>query len=506
MSLQREFLHHADLAKAAEEALANVDKLRVGGFFQEAFEVCATLARPGPWECPKAGLNYQKICDLLPMLAWLNGAICPALPGQPMRKPAQLAQWARQEQRQHLAHLVIADRLQRAPAGAGWTRDALESLKAPPDAKEGMAFALFLTDLHWILKDRLRKQLQLQPVELMPPEVLRFTPVRTAADIQVAPEAEASDHGYLMDLLHRQLQHFEGGYLGEQCFVLSVALDLAAGHRAEAVARLKQFSNSQVGKLAIDYPIRLWEPYVDILRSGELAPSIGLDAAGVDAWMVEFRSRSLHTLAATEQPADFDWTSALHRFRDNVLLELGDPEEAENAAGMLSYHAPVSAQLIAVAERRECFVPPVDEAALANLEARLGTGLPPSYRRFLATTDGLFAGNRISLLPAADVDWFRRRDPHAVSVWMQNTDDEADDEQYATYGPDQDCIHMRPRHLASALQVSTSLDGDVLLLVSDVRFGEEWEAWFLGAKNPGAFRYRSFAEMIQETLFKWVED
>ena len=59
---------------------------------------------------------------------------------------------------------------------------------------------------------------------------------------------------------------------------------------------------------------------------------------------------------------------------------------------------------------------------------------------------------------------------------------------------------MRPRHLRMALQVSTELDGDVLLLVPGVRFGAEWEAWFLGAKNPGAYRYRSFADMFRAVV------
>jgi len=68
----------------------------------------------------------------------------------------------------------------------------------------------------------------------------------------------------------------------------------------------------------------------------------------------------------------------------------------------------------------------------------------------------------------------------------------------AVYGADQDCVHMRARHLRRALQVSASCDGDVLLLVPAVRFGDEWEAWFLGAKNPGAFRFKSFRALMDQ--------
>lgn len=216
-------------------------------------------------------------------------------------------------------------------------------------------------------------------------------------------------------------------------------------------------------------------------------------------------TRRQDALGPHASSATFDWPAALLKQCDQLRLDLAEEEELENAIGMLEFHSPISSALIERAGRREFTAPGLDDAAIATLEARLGTRLPRSYRAFLQTTDGLFAGGHLSLLPAADVEWFVTLEPETVAIWEQDKE-ETTDEQYATYGPEQDCIHMRTRHLRSALQVSTSIDGDVLLLVPDVRFGDEWEAWFFGAKNPGAYRYRSFAEMVEDTLFRWTTD
>ncbi|HJU39177.1 MAG TPA: SMI1/KNR4 family protein [Tahibacter sp.] len=193
------------------------------------------------------------------------------------------------------------------------------------------------------------------------------------------------------------------------------------------------------------------------------------------------------------------WTALIARFADAQIERVEATSDMHDVAEMLMYHQPVSDALVERADNGECTAPGFDEAALVALENRLGTSLPPSYRRFLAATDGLVVASHVSLLPASDVDWYRLLDPESVESWQSN--DEATDAQYDVYGPAQDCIHMRTRHLYGALQISTSIDGDVLLLVPAVRFGDEWEAWFLGAKNPGAVRYRSFADMVDALFF-----
>lgn len=192
------------------------------------------------------------------------------------------------------------------------------------------------------------------------------------------------------------------------------------------------------------------------------------------------------------------WPALLAEYSRRRAQALADPETASMVAGMAEHHLPLSPVLVERAQRFEFTADGAGEERIAALESRLGLRLPKSYREFLAASDGLFGGF-VMLLPVDQVDWLRELEPDMIKGWVDEVN-EATDEQYARYGPDQDCIFMRPRHLRTALQISTSIDGDVLLLIPEVRFGDEWEAWFLGAKNPGAYRYRSFAELFDEVL------
>lgn len=199
-----------------------------------------------------------------------------------------------------------------------------------------------------------------------------------------------------------------------------------------------------------------------------------------------------------------DWPKQLQDYARRRAAALSDPDTAEHVAAIAQCHLPRSDDLIERAQRLQFTAPGLDETALAALESRLGATLPPSYRDFLRASDGLCSAF-LMLLPGQEVGWLRDIDPETIDGWCDN-DDEASDAEYAVYGPAQDCIHMRTRHLHNALQISTNIDGDVLLLIPDVRFGEEWEAWHLGAKNPGAYRYRSFTELFQEAVLPHADD
>ena len=61
---------------------------------------------------------------------------------------------------------------------------------------------------------------------------------------------------------------------------------------------------------------------------------------------------------------------------------------------------------------------------------------------------------------------------------------------------------MREEYLQTALEISSdSDDGDIYLLIPEViNLEGEWEAWHFGNKLPGANRYRSFYELMQQAL------
>ena len=109
----------------------------------------------------------------------------------------------------------------------------------------------------------------------------------------------------------------------------------------------------------------------------------------------------------------------------------------------------------------------------------------------------------LQLWSTEEVEWFATRNQNWIDGWKQ-TDDEklptVPDDLYFVYTQEQDCINLRTEYLQNALEISSdSRDGDIFLLIPEVIFDDgEWEAWHFGSKLPGATRYRSFYELMQD--------
>jgi hypothetical protein len=116
---------------------------------------------------------------------------------------------------------------------------------------------------------------------------------------------------------------------------------------------------------------------------------------------------------------------------------------------------------------------------LASLEQRIGLNLPPSYRSFLATTNGWgptsFAVAR--LLSADEVMRFSDGEPEIVRIWEDGEE-----------GPG----------LRSAVQISTVFDGAVCLLVPTAL--TEWETWFFASWQSGVDTYPNFRSFMEGEL------
>ncbi|MHB8626867.1 MAG: SMI1/KNR4 family protein [Aggregatilineales bacterium] len=126
------------------------------------------------------------------------------------------------------------------------------------------------------------------------------------------------------------------------------------------------------------------------------------------------------------------------------------------------------------------------EDQIAALEARIGALLPPSYRQFLAVTNGWRDTGAFiyKMWSAEEIDWFRVRNKEWIDIWNSMGGDEFD--------PD----HER-RHMKTALEISDIGDSAVMLLNPQVITAEgEWEAWFFSNWHPGARRYRSFWDLM----------
>ncbi|MGA9671580.1 MAG: HEAT repeat domain-containing protein [Terracidiphilus sp.] len=143
--------------------------------------------------------------------------------------------------------------------------------------------------------------------------------------------------------------------------------------------------------------------------------------------------------------------------------------------------------------------PGATEAEIITVEQRIGVRLPPSYRTFLAETNGF---DHISpfiyrLYGAAEIDWFRARNQDWIDAYQIGADI-SPEEHLAN--PD-DCVRFRTTYLSSCLQISGEGDSAVVLLNPEVINDEdEWETWFFANWNPGAVRYSSFRAYVESEL------
>lgn len=149
--------------------------------------------------------------------------------------------------------------------------------------------------------------------------------------------------------------------------------------------------------------------------------------------------------------------------------------------------------------------PGASETEIAEVEARLGVILPPSYRAFLATSNGwrwpeLFIPKVWS---TNEIEWLVTRHQDGITAWREGEQAYADtvipDEEYLIYGDEQQPTTMRSQYLQTALDISdVEIAGTAQYILNpQVSHDGEWEAWFWAHWLPGAERYRSFQELMQ---------
>ena len=146
---------------------------------------------------------------------------------------------------------------------------------------------------------------------------------------------------------------------------------------------------------------------------------------------------------------------------------------------------------------------PASEAEIMEAEVRLGIRFSPSYRAFLGVSNGWRSVNTFiyDLWPSTGITWFRERNQEWIDAYVEASRDgpRLSDEEYLVYGEAQDPSGFRREYLQSALEISDTGDAAILLLNPEIVTPEgEWEAWFFGNWLPGAWRYRSFEELMRQ--------
>jgi hypothetical protein len=146
------------------------------------------------------------------------------------------------------------------------------------------------------------------------------------------------------------------------------------------------------------------------------------------------------------------------------------------------------------------------EVQILELEQRLGTNLPPSYRQFLKNSNGLpFHQNLLmEVLPTQEVNWFAEEGYTLdyVRSWFNQIPFEkpASEQAYLDYA-NQEGYCFEPEHLAACLRIG-DYDGNDYYLLNPLVVNQagEWEAW-TWLKEGGAQRYPSFWEMMQAIYY-----
>lgn len=197
-------------------------------------------------------------------------------------------------------------------------------------------------------------------------------------------------------------------------------------------------------------------------------------------------------------PTIEDWTEFLEKWNERIFNSV-DKEDEDNIEWYEDFYPEVM-------EYRQCLRTEATETQIIKLEQKIQSKFPIGYRNFLLASNGFIILNRRCEIYGTDkIDWFINENQDWVEAWADNHD--VSDEQYFQYGDHQDCCQIRSKYMKTALQVSSAEEGDVYLLnplIIDRR--NEWEAWDFGNKNPGAFRYRSFWDMMQKLYLKSCEE
>ncbi len=141
--------------------------------------------------------------------------------------------------------------------------------------------------------------------------------------------------------------------------------------------------------------------------------------------------------------------------------------------------------------------PGATEEQIEAAEQRLGTRLPPSYRTFLAVTNGWRRTTTFidRLWSTEEIEWFPVRHQEWIAAWRTGV--EAYERPRRGTRTSSGAADRLAEELASALDISDVGDDAIYVLNPQVTTPEgEWEAWFFSNWNPGAERHRSFWDLM----------
>lgn len=281
-------------------------------------------------------------------------------------------------------------------------------------------------------------------------------------------------------------------WISESVEMIAIDTCFRAGQEVKAKERLvKWWRQSRQSALNLFTLLLYFRSGINALLDGVLREEIGISQAQINIFFDELKNRA-YVPQALYIPSVSDWQTFLETWSSKIFARELD-EDLENYSRWFPNEV----------AKRNCSSQAALESEILELELKLGKSLPTSYRNFLLCSNGWIIVNEYSkLFGTKEIDWFHTLNKEWVDVWNKDERDEVDDEKYFLYGEHQDPCYIRNYYMKTALQISTDEDGYVYLLNPMVVNEQgEWEAWDFGNKIAGAYRYRSFWEMMQ-AVFK----
>lgn len=141
-------------------------------------------------------------------------------------------------------------------------------------------------------------------------------------------------------------------------------------------------------------------------------------------------------------------------------------------------------QEIAAEDPEAVVNPGASLATIEKLEDYLGKRLPPSYRSLLQAADGFAIDNAFfkNLLKAQEVEWFSVANTFWIECYALDMADSFGD-------------------LYGMLQISSTIDGVLLLNPARIDESGEWEALLFANFVPGAERFPNLDKLLQHLFF-----
>ena len=157
------------------------------------------------------------------------------------------------------------------------------------------------------------------------------------------------------------------------------------------------------------------------------------------------------------------------------------------------------------------FYPPASMEQVDEAEKRLGVKLPFSYKKFLLVSNGfkIISSTYYNILSVENIQWLKDFDSGLIDAYLHpfptGKYPAVSDEDYFQYGEKQNSTSIRPEYLKSCLAVSGWGDASLLLLNPEIKYNGEWEAWAFANWYPGAHRFKSFWDLVNEEFKSYLE-